>query len=218
MQLGTSITALVLKSPESTHCEKSTIVEEFLEAMANSYTVTSQPVHFAIRGHSFVRRLVQVCPPPRGILTSVRGIGGATVARMRAEVDALDADFQGIVFFQVGENDVSASNVPEDLVEGLLHLLDYLRWKRPGSRAVIGSLFPRVKPRNMTVSAYKRKIEEANRRLRRMLRRRLDATYWDHSLHMRMGTALLAKDGVHLTPKANAQFWLSIRKCMCRYV
>ncbi|XP_067687134.1 uncharacterized protein [Haliotis asinina] len=72
--------------------------------------------------------VVQVCPPPHGILTTVRGIGGATVARMKAEVDALDAAFQGIVFFQVGENDVSPSADPRDLVEDLLDLLDYLRF------------------------------------------------------------------------------------------
>ncbi|XP_067653319.1 uncharacterized protein [Haliotis asinina] len=62
----------------------------------------------------------------------------------------------------------------------------------------------------MTVSAYKWKVEEANRRLKKMLRRRLDATLWEHSQHIRMGPALLAKDGVHLTPKANGQLWLSI--------
>ncbi|KAL3854223.1 hypothetical protein ACJMK2_013500 [Sinanodonta woodiana] len=68
-----------------------------------------------------------------------------------------------IVYIQVGENEVSYMDV-DDVIMGILTLCQHLL--NSGVEFVfVGALVPRRRPRNLTISQYRRRMESINRQL-----------------------------------------------------
>ncbi|OWF36107.1 hypothetical protein KP79_PYT08467 [Mizuhopecten yessoensis] len=164
-----------------------------------------------VLGHSFTRRLAEwaekedVQASPRFNL-HVFGVGGRRIrCTLTKDTDIIRRLTPDIVFLQVGSNDTKS------VAEELSDFATYIRMLGV-QHVIVGSLFPRPRPRQMTQGEYHKKRRKINHILK-MTSNQGIFTFWNHAF---MKNKFISHDEVHLNSAGNRKFYFSIQTAIHR--
>lgn len=155
----------------------------------------------AIIGHSFIRRLQDhYLLNFDQIDLHVAGLGGATVRDLADSDELLQLLLYRPtrVFIQIGGNDITKSTSAEQVFHRIRNFVTALVTDHGVHEVVIGSLFPRYKPRFIEFKDYEIKRTEINKMLKEEYETSSNITFWKlRGLVNPPRNAFV--DGVHLT-------------------
>ncbi|OWF37189.1 hypothetical protein KP79_PYT21294 [Mizuhopecten yessoensis] len=170
-----------------------------------------------VLGHSFTRRLAEWAEKedaqasPRFNL-HVFGVGGRRIrCTLTKDTDIIRRLTPDIVFLQIGSNDISRRRSAKSVAEELNDMATYIRMLGV-QHVIVGSLFPRPRPRQMTQGEYHKKRRKINHILK-MTSNQGIFTFWNHAF---MKNKFISHDGVHLTIAGNKKFYFSIQTAIHR--
>lgn len=173
-----------------------------------------------ILGHSFVRRLHDEMKENQDDFTvdcagqiQMLGYGGATVRALRrdhvmTEVLKTKADQ---IFLQVGGNDINPTINGDRLALDIVTFAKILL-KTGAVKVIVGTVFPRLKPRRMEASLYNEIRTDTNRYLAEYLAFEPKVQLWSH--RMFCDAIDFHSDGVHLNSMGNSKFKFSIQEAL----
>lgn len=171
-----------------------------------------------ILGHSFVKRLREFISKKdpeydlalglEGVTVRWHGVGGRTVAKLRAFDLAIVAEFKpDIVFIQIGTNDLTQRNMsPLTVGSAIEELVTLLHNEFGVRRVLVGQTLQRAYPLH-----FNSQVSLLARYLKTVLEPISYATYWSHHGFWKPRAPYLAGDGVHLNEEGQHKFYRSIR-------
>ncbi|KAK3089986.1 hypothetical protein FSP39_008242 [Pinctada imbricata] len=183
----------------------------------------------AIVGHSFVARLEESLKSDNIPLdTSLGlpscnvkyfGLRGATTQKLIRSNELIECEnFRpDTVFIQCGGNDISPDSTVVTVVEGIRDLVDKLQTIDSVKLVIIGSLFPRAKPRYMTKETYNSEMCKINSFLEKHYSPHSNVHFWRIRGLQNPKWNIFLNDGVHLNDKATKMYAFQVKMAVgCR--
>ena len=173
-----------------------------------------------ILGHSFVKRLrywmrrYGRVMSLKNLTVHLHGVGGRTIDQTYQDMDVVDSLRPDVIFLQVGGNDISDSSTATEIFVKLKRLIAALLNEHHVSTVIVGSIFCRNRPRNISQVAYDRKKRKINRFLCKEFGGFEPGKKVFFFTHKFFKGNLFDDDGVHLNDSGNRRFFNSIQSAL----
>ncbi|KAK3098712.1 hypothetical protein FSP39_022328 [Pinctada imbricata] len=183
----------------------------------------------AIVGHSFVARLEDSLQGSKirtifpygkdlGLDADVKyfGLRGATTKTYLNSREMVSCELfrPTRVFVQVGGNDISKNSTVISVCEGIRDIVEHLLRIDSVNAVIIGSIFPRRKPRGVSEDYYYNEARKINNFLERHYADHSRVYFWKLRGLQLPKKNIFINDGVHLNDDATATYARQIRMAL----